>query len=478
MSDHATNDNTFSSILDIAAGSSSLSSDNFDRCFIVQDSGWNLPVFCLAQNKETDSDLLQPQSWRICEVLRDAVGLRSYLDDNARRQKVELFIIQQKISWSRFEISKNGFQEILGQGRSYGPLIDLITSFGVKYSSRADDFTVFHCRGSDAERNESYELCYNIRYMYRHGRKDEYPWSVRHTAVYQQKSDDGFSSRWIFFQPPGTVQSSLARVFGDPNLNKTNNLIAEPLFVHLLLLVAVESSWRLFIAELEGEIEILSDKALYSRVGRPSKTDYQVTFVETQQMQRIRQRLLKTQKMLEMTLKTLRALQRLFDNKKGTKHNRQMIGELDGLVFRYESHCVSIERLMGVADGTTTLLMKILDFRNDENIRLNLSKTRELLVAAEQESLMLNGITQQTQQDSRSMKIVTFIALVFLPGTLVASVYSSNIVQSDERTYGFVPGRQLLSFLVITASLTIVTLATAIIWNRRACRAPKRSATP
>jgi hypothetical protein len=59
---------------------------------------------------------------------------------------------------------------------------------------------------------------------------------------------------------------------------------------------------------------VKSDKALYSRVGRPSKTDYQITFVETQQMQHIRQRLFKKQKMLEMTLKTLKALQRLFEN--------------------------------------------------------------------------------------------------------------------------------------------------------------------
>jgi hypothetical protein len=61
------------------------------------------------------------------------------------------------------------------------------------------------------------------------------------------------------------------------------------------------------------------------------------------------------------------------------------------------------------------------------------------------------------------------------------SVYSSNIVQSDERTYGFIPGRQLLSFLVITGFLTIATLAVAIIWNKRPCRAlnpPKSPATP
>jgi hypothetical protein len=76
----------------------------------------------------------------------------------------KISIIRQKISWSRFETSKDGFQEILGKGRSYGPFIDLIPSFGVKYSSRADDFTVFHCRGSDSERTESYGKVVSFRH--------------------------------------------------------------------------------------------------------------------------------------------------------------------------------------------------------------------------------------------------------------------------------------------------------------------------
>jgi hypothetical protein len=65
--------------------------------------------------------------------------------------------------------------------------------------------------------------------------------------------------------------------------------------------------------------------------------------------------------MLEMTLKTLRALQRHFNDKtEGNEHNQRMLEELEGLMFRYESHCVSIERLLEVADGTVTLVK--LDF--------------------------------------------------------------------------------------------------------------------
>jgi hypothetical protein len=100
--------------------------------------------------------------------------------------------------------------------------------------------------------------------MYRHGRPNEYPWSIRHTAVYHLRGDDGFSSRWIFLQPPKTVESTLASIFDDANSNMSSTLVIEPLFIHLLLLAVVESSWRLSLVELEREIE-----TLVSHISRP-----------------------------------------------------------------------------------------------------------------------------------------------------------------------------------------------------------------
>jgi hypothetical protein len=79
--------------------------------------------------------------------------------------------------------------------------------------------------------------------------------------------------------------------------------------------------------------------------------------VETQQTQRIRQRLYKKQSMLATTLRTLRAIHDLFDSTKDRERDIQrMLDKLNGLKFKYESHCASANRLLRVADGTMTLV--------------------------------------------------------------------------------------------------------------------------
>ena len=77
-------------------------------------------------------------------------------------------------------------------------------------------------------------------------------------------------------------------------------------------------------------------------------------------------------------------------------------------------------------------LLKILDYRHDEVISRNAAATRDLLAAAERERDLMKLIAQKTQQESRSMKIVAFIAMVYLPATLVAvsnapSIYAPKL---------------------------------------------------
>jgi Mg2+ and Co2+ transporter CorA len=195
-------------------------------------------------------------------------------------------------------------------------------------------------------------------------------------------------------------------------------------------------------------------------------------------LQLLRQRLLKTRTVLETNLRITVSLRSFFSKltllegssslqSESASIYQDLIWELENLLHRYKSHQSSVMRLLEVADGTMSLLMKILDYRHDENIRTNISSTRDLLSAAEQETTVLRLIASQTQQDSRSMKIVTFVALIYLPGTLVASVYSSHIIKEDGTgRFGFNPSEQLLSFLVVTALLTVVTVSGAVLWDK------------
>lgn len=71
----------------------------------------------------------------------------------------------------------------------------------------------------------------------------------------------------------------------------------------------------------------------------------------------------------------------------------------------------------------------LLDVRNDPTIRGYTEATRGLLLLAEsskKEALEMVEIAQRTKRDSRTMKIVTIVAMMYLPGTFVAVSYLSQ----------------------------------------------------
>jgi len=61
-----------------------------------------------------------------------------------------------------------------------------------------------------------------------------------------------------------------------------------------------------------------------------------------------------------------------------------------------------------------------LDFRNDEMAIKNSTVVQSILLAAGSESESLKRIAEKTQVDSRTMKILSRIALIYLPANLIA----------------------------------------------------------
>jgi hypothetical protein len=95
-----------------------------------------------------------------------------------------------------------------------------------------------------------------VRYVFRHGRPDEYPWSFRQTAVYHKGCIGQVKSTWIFLQPPVALKIGLEGMAADRQVEDMS-CSYQPLLVHLLLLHATESGWRSFITDLECDVEKL-----------------------------------------------------------------------------------------------------------------------------------------------------------------------------------------------------------------------------
>jgi hypothetical protein len=114
----------------------------------------------------------------------------------------------------------------------------------------------------------------------------------------------------------------------------------------------------------------------------------------------------------------------------------------------------------------------------------------DLGISAKEENALLVRLSEQGQKDARFTKIIAFVALLYLPATLIAvseynqlkneslvdttclqSVFSSNLVQTvsttdpAERTR-MIAAPQFWTFPVLTIVLTMITIIPAIIYDR------------
>jgi hypothetical protein len=178
-------------------------------------------------------------------------------------------VIRQNNSWSRLQISRHGFLQILSDLRVSSAFADFVCAFGFKTSHSDENFGGYHrqlhrklaqesvCRATQTSQSSSsnhgteeahLELCYNIRYAEQVGRDFEYPWVLRHMAAYQICSPQTQSSKWILLQPPRLIENELGAMLQDTG---RPGCIA---MINLMILNATETKWRPYINHLESEI--------------------------------------------------------------------------------------------------------------------------------------------------------------------------------------------------------------------------------
>jgi Mg2+ and Co2+ transporter CorA len=124
-------------------------------------------------------------------------------------------------------------------------------------------------------------------------------------------------------------------------------------------------------------------------------------------------------------------------------------------------------------------ILEILRYRNDEINRSNNSALlnngivlSQLIAASAKQSEALNELTKKTQRDSRAVKILSIVAALYLPASLIASVFSSSLIESvpagastsSPPKMSFRLASQFWMFPVFTLVLASCTLAPVVVW--------------
>lgn len=167
-------------------------------------------------------------------------------------------------------------------------------------------------------------------------------------------------------------------------------------------------------------------------------------------------------------------------------------------------------------------LFQILQFRNEEviaqtsesikqtnaDIHHSTLVTNRLATASNEKNETIARLTEEARRDSKSLKILTFVAMLYLPATLMAvrrfpsllnlpnfgtfwiktkverwryvvqTIFSSNLVgfsanneEDQSHATRFAVAPQFWIYPVLTIPLMVVTIMPAVIWDRRSGKA-------
>jgi len=143
------------------------------------------------------------------------------------------------------------------------------------------------------------------------------------------------------------------------------------------------------------------------------------------------------------------------------------------------SYCKSVEIILKRSSEIAVLLARILEYTETEKlgkvsvaIRENVIALQAITFQSHKEGQVLGKIAQQSQKDSIALKGLTFIATIYLPAALVATIFSSNLIQSvsdstRQSSSHFVVANQFWIFVVSTVGLTAVTIMSFLFLQHR-----------
>ncbi|KAK6523675.1 hypothetical protein TWF281_001650 [Arthrobotrys megalospora] len=380
------------------------------------------------------------------------------VEENQDKAKEVFYIIRQRNTLSRLKISEQGLQLIIDAHNLSTRFLRVVTSFGWRRHDehRAWDGYYISPTGTKPSRNFNRvtELSYVVRYVERHDRSPQNPWSVRQIGVCQQNVVGTEDSVWVLLQPSQSVYNELK----DTLERRAQNGSTSPedsCSLHLDILESLASSWADYVEWSWGEVDGPDDRATLSNIEFPTEKDLGATFQAAQKVQRVRRRLLRAISVLDSNYALADGIAAHFPNTFTTR--------IENYKAEINMHRRNILLMIEHLKGTSDLLFNILSSLND---KVSLAGTQAM-----QQSLGLMGsIAQQGREDSTVLKLLSMIATVYLPASLVATIFSSNLIElktDDKGLDTFHVVSQFWLYIVIAIALTVATFICAAFVLRR-----------
>ncbi|KAI1383677.1 uncharacterized protein F4822DRAFT_421384, partial [Hypoxylon trugodes] len=393
-----------------------------------------------------------------------------------------LLILNRYNSWSRIDTTIEGFSEICDLAEITPFFLHFVVGMGLKFSSKDEDFMSCYStfapandclapslNGPETHGDSLWEICYNIRHFERHHRDLEDPWSCRQSALHQSFSAASGQPTWVIIQPPEVFELTVEST-------------PHPMALHLRYLHAALANWREYLDSFAQRFKFLNQ-----RIAIPNPYEkFEIKFSHEQHLHYQRGQLHDALSILINTRNTLNVIA----EHESAVAQRQSLSSVSHNEFQrtmrnisrnVDNYIETTNKLLRTSDDLRSMYSNILTFHGQELQHDTSLKLAQLAQADAKGNRDMAILADLTYKDSRSMRIATAIAMIYLPVNLVMSFFSSTLVWygtavdvTDDFGSSIRIRTEVWIAIVAAVVLVIGTVCWSWWWNWREQRKPNK----
>ncbi|KAI0443004.1 hypothetical protein F4803DRAFT_550573 [Xylaria telfairii] len=414
------------------------------------------------------------------QMIKTVQDLKSGLNQTNMENVASIyFVLLQDYSWGRFRLTEAAFSALAGSLDISSRFLEIFHAFGVRthdeqrqiYGARA--CSPLHCSQS------RHDISYYVVYPAKHGRNLADPWSLRQLGLHHQLSSDGRESRWLFLDLVAHADETLKHI-------EHNESGSGCFGLHIDILTTTSVHWAEYVEYLADQLRQYGFKSSYSSVNSVKEGRYEVSLPDLQTLCLLEGKIqraifaVESCQSIAITCKKHYS-QHSFGRDFGTTGTT--IVQFNAILDQYNSdmdhYLVMLHKLMVRRGSIADLFSTVLVSRNNEMSRASTAsshKMLELLVDIAENSRVqqttMATILEHGQADSAMLTVLSIIATVCLPASLIASIFSSNLIQYRDSSIITPESRLFLApqfwiYVAITLPLMGLVLSWILVTNRK-----------
>ncbi|KAF1833919.1 hypothetical protein BDW02DRAFT_357122 [Decorospora gaudefroyi] len=426
-----------------------------------------IPVQTVSNSVSSDSE---PKSQRtsINDLIKHEKTLEQVLKTHLLTTGSHFILLQQPHSWAPFDISREAFLKLSTALRVPPSFLGLIHGFGHPEDGYQRDFA----GGYDLRLGEpkgGLHFLYTIRYMARTGREN-WPWSERRVGICYSLADD--SATWLILQHASFLRS-ISGLRLDKELDYRRLTGSCTIAQHVTLIEATLRTWNDYLKLLESQIRKDSrDARLDTSINRNANLDFAAAFSKLQSIQYRYEQVHDSMLALKANNNVLEGLAHLKTRcpHLGSENDRLEICKAQFMLMQTSAQDM-LDRIKQVANLTSTLV----NYQHGQAVTSNTASLDRMAHESRKGEELILNLTKATKKDSGTMKLIAVITMVYLPGTFVATLFSTSFVSTAlNATASTTLQHRIIahasSYGAVTATLMIVTMLVAYHWDRKMAR--------